>query len=82
MVGLEEHAERMVLVLRGQLQVYEKDPSGREMTLAVLEGAPPWGRRVWCPVLRGSCACGSWSRRCSVTWGGRTSRGWLAANRR
>ena len=37
-VGPEEHAERMVLVLRGQLQVYERDPSGRELTLAMLEG--------------------------------------------
>jgi CRP/FNR family cyclic AMP-dependent transcriptional regulator len=36
-VGPEEYAERMVLVLRGQLQVYETCPSGRELTLAVLE---------------------------------------------
>ena len=42
-VGPEEHAERMVLVLRGQLQVYESDPSGREMTLAVLEGGTSVG---------------------------------------
>jgi CRP/FNR family transcriptional regulator len=37
-LGPEEHAERMVLLLVGQLQVYETDPSGRELTLAVLEG--------------------------------------------
>ena len=42
-VGPEEHAERMVLVLRGQLQVYESDPSGRELTLAVLEGGASVG---------------------------------------
>ena len=36
-VGPEEHAQRMVLVLRGQLQVYEKDPSDR--------GAYPCGAR-------------------------------------
>jgi CRP/FNR family cyclic AMP-dependent transcriptional regulator len=42
-VGPEEHAERMVLVLRGQLQVYESDPSGRELTLAVLEGGTSVG---------------------------------------
>ena len=42
-VGPEEHAERMVLLLRGQLQVYETDPSGRELTLAVLEGGTPVG---------------------------------------
>jgi CRP/FNR family transcriptional regulator, cyclic AMP receptor protein len=42
-VGPEEHAERMVLVLRGQLQVYEKDPSERELTLAVLEGGQSVG---------------------------------------
>ncbi len=38
-----EHAQRMVLVLRGQLQVYEEDPSGRELTLAVLEGGASVG---------------------------------------
>ncbi len=42
-VGPEEHAERMVLLLRGQLQVYETDPSEREMTLAVLEGGTSVG---------------------------------------
>ena len=41
--GPEEHAEQMVLLLRGQLQVYETDPSGRELTLAVLEGGAPVG---------------------------------------
>jgi CRP/FNR family transcriptional regulator, cyclic AMP receptor protein len=43
LVGPEEHAQRMVLVLRGQLQVYESDPSGRELTLAVLEGGASLG---------------------------------------
>jgi CRP/FNR family transcriptional regulator, cyclic AMP receptor protein len=42
-LGPEEHAQRMVLVLRGQLQVYEEDPSGRELTLAVLEGGQSVG---------------------------------------
>ncbi len=42
-LGPEEHAERMVLLLRGQLQVYETDPSGRELTLAVLEGGSSVG---------------------------------------
>ena len=42
-VGRELHGERMVLVLRGQLQVYEKDPSERELTLAVLEGGQSVG---------------------------------------
>jgi CRP/FNR family cyclic AMP-dependent transcriptional regulator len=42
-VGPEEHAQRMVLLLRGQLQVYEVDPSGRELTLAVLEGGQSVG---------------------------------------
>ena len=42
-IAPEEHAERMVLVLTGQLQVYEKDPSGRELTLAVLEGGQSVG---------------------------------------
>ncbi len=42
-VGPEEHAQRMVVLLRGQLQVYEVDPSGRELTLAVLEGGQSVG---------------------------------------
>jgi CRP/FNR family transcriptional regulator, cyclic AMP receptor protein len=42
-VGPEEHAERMVLLVRGQLQVYETDPSERELTLAVLEGGASVG---------------------------------------
>jgi CRP/FNR family cyclic AMP-dependent transcriptional regulator len=42
-VGPQEHAERVVLVLRGQLQVYERDPLGRELTLAVLEGGSSVG---------------------------------------
>ena len=42
-VGPEEHAKRMVLLLRGQLQVYEQDPSERELTLAVLEGGQSVG---------------------------------------
>ncbi len=42
-VGPEEHAQRMVLLLRGQLQVYETDPSARELTLAVLEGGQSVG---------------------------------------
>lgn len=42
-VGPEEHAQRMVVLLRGQLQVYETDPSGRELTLAALEGGQSVG---------------------------------------
>lgn len=37
-VGPEEHAERMLLVLAGQVQVHEADPTDRELTLSVLEG--------------------------------------------
>jgi hypothetical protein len=43
LVNPEEHDKRMVLVLRGQLQVYESDPSWRELTLAVLEGGASVG---------------------------------------
>jgi hypothetical protein len=42
-VDPEEHDEQMVLVLRGQLQVYESNPSGKELTLAVLEGGASVG---------------------------------------
>jgi CRP-like cAMP-binding protein len=42
-VGPEEHGERMLLLLRGQVQVCEIDTSGRELTLAVSEYAVPIG---------------------------------------
>jgi len=42
-VGAEEHGERMLLLLDGQAQIYETDPSGRELTLAVLEYGVPVG---------------------------------------
>ena len=35
-LGPEDHGERMLLLLSGRVQVYETDPSGRELTLAVL----------------------------------------------
>ena len=34
----EEHGQRMLLLLVGQAQVYETNPSGREFTFVVLEG--------------------------------------------
>ncbi len=37
-VGPEEHGERVLVVVAGQVQVYETDASGRELTLSVLEG--------------------------------------------
>jgi CRP/FNR family cyclic AMP-dependent transcriptional regulator len=42
-VGLEEHGEWMLLLLAGQAQVYEACPSGRELTIAVLEYGVPIG---------------------------------------
>jgi CRP/FNR family transcriptional regulator, cyclic AMP receptor protein len=42
-VGPEEHGERMLLLLRGQVQVCEIDTSGRELTLAVSEYGVPIG---------------------------------------
>ena len=50
-VGNEEHAERMLIALEGQLQVYEKAlGSGRELTLSVLDaGSPVGGLPAWCP---------------------------------
>ena len=35
-VGPEEHSEQMLLLLSGQVQVFETDPSGRELTIATL----------------------------------------------
>ena len=42
-VGPEEHGEQMLLLLSGKVQVYETDPSGRELTLAVSEYGVPIG---------------------------------------
>src|SRR4028118_1971549 len=43
-VGNEEQAERMLVALDGQLQVYEKAlGSGRELTLSVLDAGPAGG---------------------------------------
>lgn len=38
-VGPEEHREQMLVVVAGQVQVYETDTLGRELTLSVLEGS-------------------------------------------
>ena len=51
-VGPEEHAQRMVLLLRGQLQVYEKDPSGRELRFCLRTASSTTGLCHWdCAVL-------------------------------
>jgi CRP/FNR family transcriptional regulator len=52
-VAPEEHTERMVVVLSGQLQVYESDPSGRELILAVLEGGASVGATGLVPRVAG-----------------------------
>ena len=55
-VGPVEHTERMLLVLAGQLQVYEVAiSSGRELTLWVLASGSAGGPQGWCRVGRESC---------------------------
>jgi len=66
-VGPEEQAERMLLALAGQLQVYEVAlSSGREHTLWVLDGgsvvsatglAPRWVRELHIRALQPSLVC-------------------------
>jgi CRP-like cAMP-binding protein len=66
-VGPEEHAERMLLVVAGQLQVYEIAlGSGRELTLWVLASGSPvgatglvprWTRDLHIRALRPSVVC-------------------------
>ena len=65
-VGPEEHGEQMLLLLRGQVQIYEADPSGRELTLAVPEYGVPIGatgfasrrmREMHVRALRPSLVC-------------------------
>src|SRR3712207_4901786 len=66
LVHPEEYAQRMMLVLRGQLQVFESDPSGRVLTLAVLEGGASVGatglvprapRELWVRALEPAFLC-------------------------
>jgi hypothetical protein len=55
-LGPQEHAERMLLVVAGQLQVYELALSSeRELTLSVLGDGTAVGARGWCPAGRESC---------------------------
>ncbi len=42
-IGSEEHAERMLLVLRGRVQLCERAHSGNELTIAVVEYGTPLG---------------------------------------
>jgi CRP/FNR family transcriptional regulator, cyclic AMP receptor protein len=66
-VGPEEHAERMLLTVSGQLQVYEKAlVSGRELTLSVLASGSPvgstglvarWTRDLYIRALEPSVVC-------------------------
>ena len=57
----QEHADRMVLLLRGQLEVYENNPSGGELTLAALEARYRSGRQAMCGLIGGSWVCWRWS---------------------
>jgi CRP/FNR family cyclic AMP-dependent transcriptional regulator len=65
-VGPEEQAERMVLLVAGQLQVYMMSPSERELTLSVLASGsvvastglvPRWARELHIRALEASVVC-------------------------
>jgi CRP/FNR family cyclic AMP-dependent transcriptional regulator len=66
-VGNEEQAERMLLAVYGQLQVYEKAlGSGRELTLSILDSGsavgatglvPRWTRELYIRALEPSVVC-------------------------
>jgi CRP/FNR family transcriptional regulator, cyclic AMP receptor protein len=65
-LGPEEQAERMVLLVAGQLQVYVMSPSERELTLSVLSGGsavastglvPRWTRELHIRALEASVVC-------------------------
>ena len=66
-VGNEEQAERMLIAVAGQLQVYEVAlGSGRELTLSVLRSSMPAlrsGLLALCPVGCEICTSGPWSPR-------------------
>jgi hypothetical protein len=55
-VGPREHAERMLLVVAGQLQAFEVSLSSeREFTLAVVGDGQAVGATAWCPAGRAIC---------------------------
>jgi CRP/FNR family transcriptional regulator len=66
LVAPDEHAERLLLLLKGRARVYEEGDPGRELTVSVVEGgtlveatgfAPcPWRLRV--EALEASIICG------------------------
>jgi CRP/FNR family transcriptional regulator, cyclic AMP receptor protein len=65
-IGAEEQAERMLLLVAGQLQVFVLSPSGRELTLSVLASGSVvastglvarWARNVCIRALEPSVAC-------------------------
>ena len=63
-VGPEEQVERMLLLVEGQLQVYEVAlSSGREHTLSVLTTGRWLRPRASCAAGRESCTSGRWRLR-------------------
>ncbi len=65
-IGPEEQAERMLLLVEGQLQVYMVSPSGRELTLSALTSGsvvastglvPRWARDLHIRALEASVVC-------------------------
>ena len=65
-IGPEEQAERMLLLVEGQLQVYVLTPSGHELTLSVLASGSAvgvtglvarWARDVCIRALEASVVC-------------------------
>lgn len=65
-IGAEEQAERMLLLIDGQLQVFVMSPSGRELTLSVLASGSVvastglvarWARDVCIRALEHSVVC-------------------------
>src|SRR5688500_17262946 len=65
-IGPEEQAERMLLLVAGKLQVHVMSPSERELTLSVLTGGsvvastglvPRWARDLHIRALEDSAVC-------------------------
>ena len=44
MVGPQEHAARVIVLLTGRVQPYEPTPSGQSLTVSVTESGTGWSR--------------------------------------
>jgi predicted anti-sigma-YlaC factor YlaD len=90
LIGPEEQAERMVLLVAGRLQVHVMSPSERELTLSVLASgsvvvstgpAPRWARDLRIRALEASVVRRVESAKSRRRWYYAPTRGWGSGSR-